>query len=98
MPQIEGLTIADVLNFAKKSNAVLKHLPDERDWVHMDRKWICDVVYTLDKAGFQALINKAIKERKERLEEKRNLVVSMRPEFAAALNSSLNFSRKHLIP
>ena len=86
VPQIEGLTIKDVLTFAKRNAQVLKHLPDERDWVHMDRKWICDIVYTLDKANFQAYITKAVRDRKDRLEEKRNLAVSMRPEFAAALN------------
>ena len=95
VPQIEGLTIAEVLAHAKKNAAILKYLPDERDWVHMDRKWICDVVYTLDKAGFQTFITKAVKERKERLEQKRNLVVEMRPEFAQALQTCLNYSSKH---
>ena len=52
VPQIEGLTVHDVLSMARKSQTILKHLPDERDWVHMDRKWICDVVYTLDKQNF----------------------------------------------
>ena len=52
VPQIEGLTISDILGIAKKSPVVLKHLPDERDWVHMDRKWICDVVFSLDRQNF----------------------------------------------
>ena len=36
----------------------------------------------------------AVKERKERLEEKRNLMIEMRPEFAAAFNNCMSFSSK----
>ena len=67
---------------------------DERDWVHIDRKWVSDILYTLDKNNFQNFINAAIKSRKERLESTRNLVVEMRPEFTQALNSCMNFSSK----
>jgi hypothetical protein len=45
-------------------------LPDERDWVHLDKHWICDIMFTVDTEGVQAMIDKAIKERKERLEIK----------------------------
>jgi hypothetical protein len=94
VPQIEGLTVEDLLDLARGNQALLKHLPDERDWVHIDRKWVCDILYTLDKNNFQNVINTAIKSRKERLENSRNLMVEMRPEFAQALNSCMNFSSK----
>jgi hypothetical protein len=68
VPQIEGLTVEDILEFARRNAQIVKHLPDERDWVHIDRKWVCDVVYTLDKNNFSALITSAMKKRKERLE------------------------------
>jgi hypothetical protein len=85
VPQIEGLTVEDILAFARKNQQILKHLPDERDWVHIDRKWVCDVVYTLDKNNFQNMINEAMKKRKQKLEASQNLIVDMRPEFAQAL-------------
>jgi hypothetical protein len=40
------------------------------------------------------MVKDAAKERKTRLEEKRNLVVEMRPEFAQAFQSCMNFSSK----
>jgi hypothetical protein len=40
------------------------------------------------------MITDAMKKRKDRLEESQNLIVQMRPEFAQALNSCLNFSSK----
>ena len=52
VPQIEGLTVEDILAHAKTSPLLLKHLPDERDWVHIDRKWVCDVIFTLDRNNF----------------------------------------------
>ncbi len=85
VPQIEGLTVEDILNFAKTKPTLLTHLPDERDWVHIDRKWVADIVYTLEKNNFQNFINAAMKKRKEKLEQSQNLLVQMRPEFANAL-------------
>ena len=96
VPQIEGLTVEDILAHAKTNPVLLKHLPDERDWVHIDRKWVCDVIFTLDRNNFQALITSAMKKRRDRLELSQNLLVEMRPEFAQALHSCLNFSSKLL--
>jgi hypothetical protein len=43
-------------------------LPDERDWNHIDKKWLCDVLYTNDSEGIQQSIETAMKKRKEKLE------------------------------
>ena len=51
VPQIEGLTVQDFLEYAKNKPEMLKYLPDTRDWVHIDKKWLCDVMYTLDSHG-----------------------------------------------
>ena len=94
VPQIEGLTVEDMLTMCRAAPNLLKHIPDERDWEHMDRKWLSDMIYTLDKVRFERAIKEAVKQRKERLEEKRNLTVEMRPEFAQAFQSCMNFSSK----
>ena len=73
----------------------MKYFPDEKDWVHLDRHWICDVIYTLDTENFQTMIDKAMKTRRERVEENRSLNLTMRPEFIEALNASLDFSSKY---
>jgi hypothetical protein len=51
----------------------------------MDKSWICDLLYTLDSDGIQAMINAAMDERKLKVELSRHLNVHMRPEFAQAL-------------
>ena len=97
VPQIEGLTVEDMLESSKGKAAVLRHLPDERDWDHMDRKWLADVLNTTDRANFERMVKAAVKARKERLEDKNNLNVSIRPEFAQAFQSCMNFSSKLVI-
>jgi len=82
VPQIEGLTVEDMLEFARTKQSALRCLPDERDWDHMDRKWLSDILFTVEKAAFDRMIKDAVKARRDRLEDKNNLNVSMRPEFA----------------
>ncbi len=97
VPQIEGLTVEDMLELAKRHPNTMKHLPDARDWDHMDRKWLSDVMNTVDRQRFEKMVKDAAKDRKARLEEKRNLVVEMRPEFEQAFKNSMRFSSKALI-
>ena len=80
VPQIEGLTVEDFEEFAKKRPNLLRWLPNERDWNHIDKKWLCDILLT--------------KGRKERLEKSQNLMVEMKPEFEAALKKCISFSSK----
>ena len=59
VPFIEGLTVHDFLEYARFRPSLIKFLPNERDWVHMDRHWICDLLYSLDTDGIQAMIDNA---------------------------------------
>jgi hypothetical protein len=90
-PQIEGLTVEDMLTLAKTSGSALRHLPDERDWDGLNRKWVADILYTVEKAKFERAVKDAVKARRERLEDKHNLNVEMRPEFAQALQNCMSF-------
>ena len=84
MPQIGGLTVEDMLELTKTSPNAFNHLPDDRDWDCLNRKWVADILFTVERAKFEKIIKDAVKARKERLEEKNNLLVEMRPEFAQA--------------
>ena len=92
--QIQGLIVESMLELAKTSVAALRHLPDERDWDGLNRKWVADILYTIERAKFEKMIKDAVKARKERLEEKHNLNVEMLPEFAQALQNCMSFSSK----
>jgi len=45
----------------------MKFLPDEDDWNHLDKKWVCDVLYTQDQANIQNMITKAMQDRRAKL-------------------------------
>ena len=82
VPQIEGLTVEDMLDLAKTSPNALRHIPDERDWEGLSRKWLADILYTIERAKFERAIKDAVKARKDRLEAKNDILVDMRPRFA----------------
>ena len=50
------------------------------------------MLLTLDKEGISDFIDKAKKERKEKIEKSQNLLVHMIPDFAEALKYSSLFS------
>ncbi|KEJ82421.1 hypothetical protein OXYTRIMIC_091 [Oxytricha trifallax] len=94
VPQIEGLTADDFLDYAKNKPSLLSYLPDQSDWLHLDKKWICDVLLSLDKEGINLMVLEAKQKRRERLDQSQNLIVHMKPEFVQALNNSLSYSGK----
>ena len=95
VPFIEGLAIKDILDYTTGKENLVKHLPDrDNQWTHVDRKWLCDVIYTLDTDSFQALIDAKVKEKSAKKEVKRSSEVEIKAEFAAALSKCLTFSCK----
>ena len=92
MPQIEGLTVTNFLEYAKTKPALLRHMPDPRDWVHIDKKWVCDVLYTLDPEGVQGMIDGCLETRRVKNDLSKHLNVNMRPEFAKALAECQSYS------
>ena len=75
----------------------MKFFPDERHWNHLDRKWITDVVNTMDLQGTNTMIANAMKKRKDKVEHSQDLLIDLKPEFAEALKKCLNFSSKLFI-
>jgi hypothetical protein len=77
VPQIEGLTVESMLELAKTSVAALRHLPDERDWDGLNRKWVADILYTIERAKFEKMIkehtdkfNKKMRDHSEHFKQK----------------------------
>lgn len=48
VPQIEGLTVEEFEAYATKQPQLLKWLPHTRHWNHIDKAWLCNVLYTKD--------------------------------------------------
>ena len=84
------------MEFAKTKEAIKVYLPDEKDWVHLDRQWLGDVMYTVDTKSMDELIAKAREQRKEKIEKSHNELVDMKPEFVKALEKCVEFSGKDI--
>jgi hypothetical protein len=48
---IEGLSTIDFLDFGRDRHQIVRYLPDEQDLNHIDKKWLCDVLYTVSIAN-----------------------------------------------
>jgi hypothetical protein len=63
VPVGEGLTIRQLQEFAESLLSVKKYLPDPDEWVHVDRKWLCDIVFTKETEAFQGYIDGCLSKR-----------------------------------
>jgi hypothetical protein len=95
LPRYTGLTIEALIDFAKAHDDLKTYLPDEQDWVHLDKQWIADVLYTMDQDGIELMIAGARKQRRDKMEQKKHEIIEMKPEFAQALQVCINFTGKH---
>jgi hypothetical protein len=43
---IDGLQVSELLKFIEVVD-IGRYFPDVKDWVHVDRKWLCDMLYSL---------------------------------------------------
>jgi hypothetical protein len=87
--QIEGLTVEDMLKLEKTSPNALKHLADERDWDGLNRKWVADILYTVERAKDEKIIKDAVKDRKERLEERTTWLWRCTPRSLRLIRTAL---------
>jgi hypothetical protein len=51
VPFVCGLFVTQFLAYAKSKPSMVKYLPEERDWAHIDKQWLLDVMYSLDQEG-----------------------------------------------
>ena len=68
LPHIEGLTVQDLMDFARTKDNVKAYLPDEKDWIHLDRQWLGDVLYTVDAKAITDMTQDAKMKRKDKIE------------------------------
>jgi hypothetical protein len=44
--------VESFIRYARDKPHIMKYLPEENGWNHQDKKWICDVLFTIDQQGF----------------------------------------------
>ena len=99
MPQYEGLALKDVSNFLRDGHQhVGDYMPDPQEIHKISKEWICNVCATVLGEIFSAWVKAQIEERNAQVTTKKNLMISMDPEIAAAFQVSTKVSRKYQQP
>ena len=96
-PQYEGISVKGMLEMVKNYPAIMQYLPDEKEIHLLPRQWIANVIYTVVGKDFEDWVTRHIKARHEKYSSKNNLIISMDPEIAEALNNSAQISSKSVI-
>ena len=97
VPMYESLTVATILEFGQHSDKLKSYLPEERDMYKLPRQWIINVIYSLCGDSFREWVSQQVKDRNERLAEKRDLMIDLDPDIAAAFTRSAYISSKYII-
>ena len=91
------LTIETILEYGQRSDQLRLHLPEERDMNKLPRQWVINVIYSLCGDDFREWVSQQVKDRNERLAEKRDLMIDLDPDIAAAFSNSAYISSKYMI-
>ena len=63
----------------------------------LPRQWIINVIYSLLGDDFREWVSQQVKDRNEQLAEKRDLMIDLDPDIAAAFSNSAYISSKYMI-
>ena len=74
-PQIEGLSLAEILVFIREHPVILEYLPEEEEITRPGREFICNIAYTIEPDDFTAFVRSKEQLRRQKLDDmQRNTV------------------------
>ena len=95
VPLYEGLALKDISKFLNDGHEeVFDYMPDAQEIHKVSKSWITNVCATVLKGIFSGWVKNQIEERNYAVTKRKNLMIQMDPEVAAAFRSSTKVSRK----
>ena len=88
VPQYEGLQIKHLLEQAKMSQEILDRLPCEKEIKKLPKQYIINIIYTIVGQQFAEWVKVIVDQRHQHIKDKRDLMIEVDPEIAAAFNAS----------
>ena len=88
MPQYDGLATTQILEQYKDHSELFKHLPEKAEQVKLPKQFVINLIYTLIGDDFEIFIRSKINERNDKLQEDRNLMISVDPQIAKIFYAS----------
>ena len=95
MPLYEGLSTADILDFASHHPEVAEALPSEaREVDKLLRQYIINVVYTLVGDRFRLWVEGVMQARDAKITQERSLGIELDPDILRVFRNSTSVSSK----
>ena len=96
MPQYEGLSTNDILDWAKDYPEVQHALPSEpREVDKLLRQYVINVVYTLTGDRFRLWVESVMQARDAKITSERSLGIEMDPDILRVFRNSTAVSSKY---
>ena len=95
IPQYDGLSIKDISNFLEDGHQhVFQYMPDAQEIHKVPKQWLCNIANSILKDQFSDWVKSQVELRNENVKSKKNMMIQMDPELAAAFAASSKVSRK----
>ena len=94
VPQVKGLTVPEIIKFARSKWNIFDYLPEHRDCRLPNRDFLCYVVNTLIPDEFQLYVKGVLDSREKKMIKQKILGVSILPEFVKIFKESKSISCK----
>ena len=95
VPHLKGLTIKELIEFARTNFEIDLYISDYQYDKNPNRNWIWNIINTWCQVEFQNYIEKKISERSTFMIKMKVLNVKVLPEFMHIFQSSKNLSTEH---
>ena len=92
IPHLKGLTIKELLEFAKAHFEITKYIPDYEYDKKPNRNWIWNIINTMCQAEFQKYLDSKIFERTKHMIRMKSFNPKASPEFINIFQTSKNIS------
>ena len=92
VPQFDGLSIEDMLNWGRTKPDVMRSLPPESEIEKLPRQYIINVIYTLVGEPFSKWVDGRVNARNEKILNEQDLLIEMDPELAGIFRQSTSMS------
>ena len=95
VPQVKGLTVPEILEFAKSKWDILDYLPEHSDCRLLNRVFLWNIINSLIPDEFDYFVKENLADREKKMIDKRRLAVTILPEFIKIFQESKNISCKY---
>lgn len=94
VPQYETLTVKEISGYIELYPEVRRYLPIQKELKTLPKQFLVNVIYTIVKGPFNEWVKGRISERNTKIMAKRDLLIDMDPDVAAAFENSNAISGK----